>query len=144
VRSRRPLRLAESEAPGPEAAARIFHALIGESDREQLACLFVDPQKHITGAHIANVGGQHRIVGVDQRVILRTALLARACALLVGHNHPSGNVTPSSEDVAMTDRLREVCDVVGIPLLDHLIVTPDVDHWLSMQARGFFPEGGAL
>jgi DNA repair protein RadC len=145
VRSRRPLRLADSEAPGPEAASRIFHALVGESDREQLACLFVDTHKRIVGAHVANIGGQARIDGVDPRCILRAAILARACALLVGHNHPSGNVTPSPEDIAATKRLYEACALLGVPLLDHLIVTPDEDHWLSMHSRGFFSfaEGGA-
>jgi DNA repair protein RadC len=128
VKARKPLRLAESCTLGPEQAARILHAMIGLTDREHFVCLFVDGYKNITGAHIAHVGGQHTIGTIDALAILRAAIAACASAMIVGHNHPSGNPSPSKEDRDCTTRLKAACDIVGVPLLDHVIVTrkPDV------------------
>jgi DNA repair protein RadC len=72
-------------------------------------------------------------VAVDIRVVLSVALQTASSALIVAHNHPSGNLTPSSEDLALTRRLKEASALVGIKLLDHIILTKDsalsiVDH----------------
>ena len=66
VQSRRPLRLAEETVPESGSAARVAHALIGRTDREHLACLFLNGQHHIVGAHITAVGGQHNHVIVTR------------------------------------------------------------------------------
>ena len=80
--------------------------------------------------------GQHRVVGIDDvaigvptscpvhpREIFKAAILANASALIAAHNHPSGDVTPSTEDRVVTKRLAEAGKLLGIPLLDHLILT---------------------
>jgi DNA repair protein RadC len=131
VRSRRPLKLAESCTLGPEQAARVIHAVIGLTDREHFVCLFLDVKKSITGVHIAHVGGQHTIGTIDARAILRAAIAACACAMIVGHNHPSGDSSPSREDRDCTIRLNAACDIVGVPLLDHIIVTRKADVYSS-------------
>lgn len=56
------------------------------------------------------------------RETLTKALLLNAAAIAIGHNHPSGDVTPSSYDVDATERLKAACDVVGIKLIDHVII----------------------
>lgn len=61
------------------------------------------------------------IVAVDE--VLRRALLLNACAILVAHNHPSGDCKPSKEDLSLTNKLKGSCDLMNIPLLDHIIVS---------------------
>lgn len=60
---------------------------------------------------------------VDVRCILREALLKRATAMVLCHNHPSGNVTPSNVDIQLTDRLKKSADVMNIALIDHVVLT---------------------
>ncbi|MGH7294715.1 MAG: JAB domain-containing protein [Polyangiaceae bacterium] len=91
VRSRRPLRLAEECIADGRTSARVLHTFIGLTDREHLACLFVNGQNRVTGAHVVAIGGQHRISDVDVRVILRAALAACSAALILGHT-----VTPAA------------------------------------------------
>jgi DNA repair protein RadC len=139
VPSRRPLRLAEASVDHPEAAARALHGLIGATDREHLACLFINAGNSILGAHIAAIGAQHMIGAIDPRVIMRAALAACASAMIVGHNHPSGNPSPSAEDLQATASLMRIASIVGIPVLDHVIVTRDVNRYHAMFERGTLP-----
>ena len=139
VRSRRPLRLAEPCLVDPKTSARAFHALIGCADREHFACLFVNLNNEVTGAHIAAIGAQHAIASIDARAILRTALAACASAMVVSHNHPSGNPRPSDDDRSTTEALMRAALVVGIPILDHVIVTPLPERFYSMHLHGTLP-----
>jgi DNA repair protein RadC len=139
VQSRRPLRLAEECIADAPSAARALHALIGLTDREHLACLFVNGHNRITGAHIAAVGGQHLIGAVDVRVILRAALAACASSLVLGHNHPSGDPAPSDQDLTTTAHIMRAAKVLTIPMLDHVIVTRDPSRYHSMLDRGTLP-----
>jgi DNA repair protein RadC len=139
VQSRRPLRLAEECIADGPTSARVLHAFIGLTDREHLACLFVNGHHRVTGAHVVAIGGQHRISDVDVRVILRSALAACASALILGHGHPSGDPTPSPEDLTTTAKIMRACDVLGIPVLDHVIVTRDPGRYHSMVDSGTLP-----
>ncbi len=58
----------------------------------------------------------------DVRLILRTALELRATAMIVAHNHPSGNLKPSEPDIRLTKKLREASDIMDVKLLDHIII----------------------
>jgi DNA repair protein RadC len=138
VQSRRSLRVAEATLPDACCAARTLHALIGLTDREHFAVLFVNGTNRITGTHIVAIGGQQGI-NIEPRTVFRAAIAACASALIVGHNHPSGDPTPSAEDFAMTAKLMEAGDMLGLPVLDHLIVTRDAQRWYSMASRGTLP-----
>lgn len=140
---RRTLSLAEDMIGDTERAARALHALIGLTDREHLACLFLDNGHRVTGAHIAAVGGQGAIQGCDPRTILRAALLARASAMVIGHNHPSGDKNPSAEDFNFTAHLMRAANVVGIPIVDHVIVTAVPNRYHSMHIAGTMPRVGS-
>lgn len=107
----------------PHAAASILHSLIGESDREHFVALFLNGRHHITHAHIVS-RGTVQSASVHPREVFKAAVLANATAVIVGHNHPSGNVQPSSEDKAVGERLEKVGKLLGIPVLDSLIVEP--------------------
>jgi DNA repair protein RadC len=138
VKTRRPLLLREPLVDGPSAAALTLHALIGLADREHFACLFLTVGHHITGAHVAAIGGQASLV-LEPRTVLRAAVAACAAGIVLSHNHPSGDPTPSSEDLATTKRLMEAADILGVPVLDHIIVTRDQRVYHSMVDRGTLP-----
>ena len=62
---------------------------------------------------------------LDARTILRRALLNNAAAIILTHNHPSGNPTPSNSDIKMTSDINEACHLMSITLIDHLIISTD-------------------
>jgi DNA repair protein RadC len=139
VQSRRCLRLAETTLTDAWQASRALHALIGNTDREHFAVLFVGGQTQVTGAHIVAIGGQHGI-NIEARTVFRAAITACASALILGHNHPSGDPTPSAEDIAMTAKLLSAGKLLGLPILDHVIVTAARSRWHSMLSSGTLPE----
>jgi DNA repair protein RadC len=140
VQSRRSLRLAEATLHDGAYAARALYSLIGLTDREHMMALFVNAMNQVTGAHTIATGGQHGIVGVDSRTVFRAAITACASGLVLGHNHPSGDPSPSPEDLATTKKLMAAGRVVGIPVVDHVIVTRERTRWLSMLAAGMLPD----
>lgn len=141
VQSKRFLRLAETTLTDAYCASRALHALIGMTDREHFAVLFVNGQTQVTGAHIVAIGGQHGI-NIEARTVFRAAITGCASALILGHNHPSGDPTPSREDLAMTAKLLAAGNLLGIQVLDHIIVTADRHRWHSMVSSGTLPEPG--
>ena len=136
VPSRRPLRLAEETVPESGSAARVAHALIGRNDREHLACLFLNAQHRIVGAHIAAIGGQHVIGTVDVRVILRAALAVCASSMILTHNHLGLDPSPSQDDITTTAKIMRAAEILTIPVVDHVIVTRDSARYHSMLERG--------
>jgi DNA repair protein RadC len=68
------------------------------------------------------IGGISEVVA-DVRLVLREAIMARATAVVLCHNHPSGSIHPSRHDDSLTDRLRQACEVMNIRFIDHVIVT---------------------
>ena len=139
VQSRRPLRLAETTLSDATTSAHALHALIGLTDREHFAALFVNGHHHVTGAHIVAVGAQHGIPSLDVRVLFRAAICACSSALVIGHNHPSGDPMPSAEDLATTAHFMRAAKILALPILDHVIVTRDRARFHSMFQRGTLP-----
>ena len=117
----------------PADAARVLAEYFADRDREEFVVVFMDTANTLTGIHIASVGGLAASI-VEPRQVFKAAVLANAAAVLLAHNHPSGNPEPSREDVAVTRQLVEAGKVMGIPVHDHLIVT-DHGH-TSLAERG--------
>jgi DNA repair protein RadC len=113
--------------------------MLGLTDREHFAALFLDGHHHVTGANVIAVGGQHHIGTIEPRTVFRAAISACASGVILGHNHPSGDPTPSPEDIATTRALMAAGRVLGIPVVDHIIVTRDSRRWLSMFQHGTLP-----
>jgi DNA repair protein RadC len=120
-------------------AARTLHAMLALTDREHFAALFLNSIHRITGAHVVAVGGQQGIGTIEPRTVFRAAISACAAAVIIGHNHPSGDPTPSPPDMATTSHLMAAGKLLGIPVLDHIIVTRDSRRWYSMHERGTLP-----
>lgn len=108
---------------GPTASAALLHELIGKSDREEFVALLLNARHRVTHAHIISRGSLNGTT-VHPREVFKAAVLANAHALVVGHNHPSGDCQESKEDKAITQRLREAGTLLGIEVLDSIIVTP--------------------
>lgn len=107
----------------PGDAAQILRELVGHADREHFVALYLNSRHQATHLHIVS-RGTSATAPVHPREVFKGALLANASALIVGHNHPSGDVQPSQDDRRVEKRLREAGDLLGIELLDSLIVGP--------------------
>lgn len=101
--------------------ARLLAPRLGAEMAEVFYVVCLDGQNHVLALAEVARGGGHSVT-VDYRVIFRLAVAYGANALIVAHNHPSGDPTPSAEDLTLTRRLREIGDVLGVPVVDHVIV----------------------
>lgn len=112
--------LAEEPIDSPEAAIRVMFDFLKEMDRE-LACI-VNLQTDLTpiNMHVVSMGALDQSI-IHPREILKSAILSNASSIIMIHNHPSGNLKPSKADIQITDRLQQVCELMGIPLMDHII-----------------------
>lgn len=111
-----------SEVSGPHVAVAIARHVIGAEFTECVIAIFVDSRQRATGyADIAR--GTVNAVRLTPRDVLIPALHAGSIAIVLAHNHPSQDPTPSPADRSITTAIRDACTVVGLQLLDHLIVT---------------------
>lgn len=117
----------------PDAVATVLRSYFESRDREEFVVCLLDTANTLTGFHVASIGGLAASI-VEPRQVFKAAVLANAAALIVAHNHPSGNPEPSREDVRVTKQLFEAGRVMGIPIHDHLIIT-DHGH-TSLAERG--------
>jgi DNA repair protein RadC len=92
--------------------------------RETFIVLYLNKASQVLGYSIISEGGTAS-VSVDVKLIIQAALLANASAIIIAHNHPSGNLRPSIEDNRLTKRVAEAAKLFDIAVLDHLIVTSE-------------------
>jgi len=109
-------------------------------DREVFKVILLDASLKIIDSHDLFAGTVDR-GAVYPREVVRAALMANASAVVVAHNHPSGNPRPSAEDKALTRRLYLACAACGIRLLDHLVVGEDEKPY-SFADHGIMAEIG--
>ena len=105
-----------------------------KSDVEEFVMMTLSSAAVVTGFFFVSKGGLAASI-VEIRAIFRRALLKNAAAIVVAHNHPSGNLEPSAEDIRVTRQIAAVGELHGIPLRDHLIICPRVGY-TSMAERG--------
>jgi DNA repair protein RadC len=86
--------------------------------------MLLNRSNRVLGISCISKGGISGTV-VDLKIILQTALKANASGLIVSHNHPSGNLTASREDVKVTEKLKSACQLLDLSLLDHLIISEE-------------------
>lgn len=125
------IRLATRQIDGPAEAARLLAPVVADRDREALAVATLDTKHRTTGVEIVALG-RLDAVDVHPREVFKLAVLLNAHAILLGHNHPSGDPTPSPSDWALTRRLVEAGQLLGIPVLDHLVFG-DAHTWRSLH-----------
>jgi len=112
---------------------------IASADRESFYTLHLDVRHNIVDIDKVSTGGLSG-VEVHPREVFRGALLSGASSVIFAHNHPSGSPEPSRQDIELTTRLRQVGELVGISVLDHVIVGGH--ECRSLAERGFMGAGG--
>lgn len=115
----RPLDRTPIESPG-EAAAALSQHLMWQS-QERFAVLLLDVKNRLLGTQVITIGTATETLA-PPREIFREVIRQGATRVVVAHNHPSGSVEPSSQDVELTRQLLSGAQILGIPLLDHLIL----------------------
>ncbi len=126
VREEKPAAFCGKAVFGPEDIADIFRQVFKNKDRELFTMLALDTKHRVIGANVVSQGALDVNI-VHPREVFKPAILLNASGIAVCHNHPSGNITPSREDLGTTKRLIKAGDLLGIPLLDHLIVGWEMD-----------------
>lgn len=113
-------------------AYRVFQWMQGEK-QEVFAAAYLNTKGHLIARQTVHIGTLDMSV-VGAREVFREAVRQNAASVIVAHNHPSGDPTPSPEDITTTRRLQEVGELLDIPLLDHLIIGADT--FVSLKERG--------
>lgn len=101
--------------------------------QEHLLCLTLNGANEVIATRVITIGLLNR-TQIHPREVYADALTDRAAAIILAHNHPSGNVEPSDDDRAVTRRIKESGEVLGVPLLDHLVFT--VRDYYSFKESG--------
>jgi len=129
-----------SERPilNPIDAVEVVGKELCELDREVCAVINLKASGIPINCHIASMGAVDTAV-CHPREILKTAILANAAKVVLVHNHPGGSLEPSKIDVMITDRLAQVCEEMGIPLVDHIIVGGNNTEYFSFAAKNIMP-----
>jgi DNA repair protein RadC len=120
----------------PSDAAAVARALWGAEDREHFGVFMLDARQRVIGHRVTAIGSLAR-VDVHPREVYRPAMRAGCHAIIAVHNHPSGVCEPSDADLELTRRLMDTGRIVGIPLLDHLVVTRT--EAVSLASLGLMP-----
>ena len=105
-------------------AAQILCRYLENEDREHFVALMLDVKNKVIGIHTVSIGNLNSAI-VSPREVFKAAILANASSIIVAHNHPSGDVTPSPEDIQVTKMLVNAGKLLDIEVLDHVIVGED-------------------
>ncbi|WP_411502719.1 JAB domain-containing protein [Brevibacillus centrosporus] len=116
-------------------AVGLFQAFLQESDREQFFLICLNVKNEPTAIHTVSIGSLDSSI-VHPRETFKAAVLANASSIIVAHNHPSGDPTPSQPDLEVTKRLQEAGELLGIPVLDHIIVGTE-GAYVSLKEGGY-------
>jgi DNA repair protein RadC len=123
---------ADRRYTAPAQVAEIFSFLHNEV-KEHFFTVHLDGKNRILCLDLVSIGSLNQAI-VHPREVFKTSLITSAAALLLVHNHPTGDPTPSAEDIAITRRLKEAGEIIGIKVLDHVIV--GTEGYLSFVERG--------
>lgn len=105
----------------PETVAAYYMERMRHKDTEQLLLVLLDAKRHILNESVLSTGTFNATL-ISPRDICVRAMRNEASYIVILHNHPSGDPTPSRQDVLVTQKIKEVSDLVEIPLLDHIII----------------------
>ena len=116
-----------------EDAFKVLSPYLSDLQTEEFWAIFLNQNNQIIYKTCLTKGGISESV-VDVRILFKIALEHFATGILVAHNHPSGNLKPSSSDIKVTQKIKEAGEILSITLFDHLIITPT--RFLSFAEEG--------
>lgn len=119
----------------PRDAANVIRSIFDTATmtQEHLMMITLDTKNKVTGAFLVSIGTLNSAV-THPRDIFQRAILLNAAAIVISHNHPSGDPTPSPEDIQLTERMVKVGEVLGVSVLDHVIIGDD--DYSSLKQEG--------
>lgn len=117
----------------PDDVAEYAMPRLKNETREHFAIIILNVKNHIMSMPIISIGSMTASI-IHPREVFNVAIKQNAAAIILVHNHPSGDPTPSNEDIATTKRLIEVGKLTDIPVLDHVIIGNN--QYVSMKEKG--------
>jgi DNA repair protein RadC len=117
----------------PQDAAALVMEEMRLFREEHFRILLLDTRNGVTGMQEISVGSLNASI-VHPREVFHAAITRKAAAVILLHNHPSGDPAPSKEDLALTARLKQAGELLGIPVLDHLVIGDN--RFVSLKERG--------
>lgn len=118
----------------PQDAYELLYSELAYLQKEHFVCVFLNTKNHIIGQpETISIGSLSSAI-VHPREVFRAAIKRSSAALICAHNHPSGDPTPSPEDISLTSRLIQAGEIVGIDVLDHLIIGDS--RYVSLKEKG--------
>ena len=118
----------------PKDAYEMIKEQLEGLDREQFIIACLNTKNEPTNITVVSVGSLNKAI-VHPREVFKTAILSNAASIMAFHNHPSGETTPSQQDIQLTNRLYEAGELLGIKLLDHLIIGDGT--FTSLKEKGY-------
>jgi DNA repair protein RadC len=126
------VKLGATRIQSSETVVRTIRQLIGSNIAESMVVIAMDTGNGMIGVHEVSRGAVNGCV-INAADVFRYPLIVGAAAVVLAHNHPSGRVEPSADDIAITEKLCAAGKLLGIPVLDHVIVT-DAGHFSFLDA----------
>ncbi len=118
----------------PNDAYEMIKEQLEGLDREQFIIACLNTKNEPTNITVVSVGTLNKAI-IHPREVFKTAILSNAASVMAFHNHPSGETTPSQQDIQLTKRLYEAGELLGIKLLDHLIIGDG--SFTSLKEKGY-------
>ena len=118
----------------PDDIVSILSEELLKADREKLVCVMLNTKNVVIGMDVVSVGTLTSSLA-SGREIFKAAILLNSAAIILSHNHPSGDATPSREDIQLTDRISKAGAILGIKLLDHIIIAEHGSYSFSQAGR---------
>lgn len=130
--------LSNEPIKSPSDAVKLLADILKQSDKEILAVINVKTDKTPINCSIVSQGDTNSSIATPSQII-KTAILSNAIGIIMMHNHPSGNLTPSIEDMYVTERIESACNIMGMNLIDHIIVAPGAERYYSFKEKSMLP-----
>ncbi len=124
---------------GVPGAGRFFQKMIGNSDREIFAFVGLDITGKINCYAVSHIGTLNQ-TSIHPREIFKYSILSNSNSIIIAHNHPSGRLIPSNEDISITEKLVNAGKLIGIEIVDHLIVSESEYLSVREQSASLFSE----
>ena len=126
--------LSDVPMDGPEAAVKVMADMLEDYDREVVAIVNLQTDGKPINMNVVSMGALDQSIA-HPREILKSTILSNASAIMLDHNHPSNKLQPSMDDIATTARVKQLCDLIGVKFLDHIIVGPGRDYYSFHQKQ---------
>lgn len=128
------IRYAPRFISSPDDAHGLVKLLLADADREMMVLVCLDRKGQPTHMQTVSIGTLSSSL-VHPREVYKAAILSNSGSIILAHNHPSGDPTPSRQDIEVTNRMKEAGELLGIELMDHIIIGHD-DRYVSLKSTG--------